>query len=192
MSLNGAEIVSMCEKLSSRFNSPAHRDDMTQEGILKCYEILAEDNDVHPAKLYREAKRRMHDYLNLDVLPVTVPAHNIARKLTRDIESGEIGNMSEAGQKWLKIILSSTTGQYDEEYGGSGKDHVEVYEAKEFAMYVRKVALDKLTTEEWEVIRMRFYGDMTQDDVANNTGRSKMWVSRQEASGMTKLRKNIL
>ena len=192
MSLTGPEIVGMCEKLANRFNSPSHRDDMVQEGVLKCYEILADDDKVHPAHLYREAKRRMHDYLNIDVLPVTVPAHNITRRLTRDIDDDEIGEMSEAGHKWLKVVLSSTSGQYNEEYGGSGKDHVERYETRDFAKHVIKTARDKLTTEELEVVKLRYFGDMTQEDVANAMGKNKMWVSRYENSAMQKLRKSVL
>jgi len=192
MSLTGPEIVGMCEKLANRFNSPSHRDDMVQEGVLKCYEILADDDKVHPAHLYREAKRRMHDYLNLDVLPVTVPAHNITRRLTRDIDDDEIGEMSEAGHKWLKVVLSSTSGQYNEEYGGSGKDHVERYETRDFAKHVIKTAREKLTTEELEVVKLRYFGDMTQEDVANAMGKNKMWVSRYENSAMQKLRKSVL
>jgi len=192
MSLTGPEIVGMCEKLANRFNSPSHRDDMVQEGVLKCYEILADDGEVHPAHLYREAKRRMHDYLNIDVLPVTVPAHNITRRLTRDIDDDEIGEMSEAGHKWLKVVLSSTSGQYNEEYGGSGKDHVERYETRDFAKHVIKTAREKLTTEELEVVKLRYFGDMTQEDVANAMGKNKMWVSRYENSAMQKLRKSVL
>ena len=192
MSLTGPEIVGMCEKLANRFNSPSHRDDMVQEGVLKCYEILADGEEVHPAHLYREAKRRMHDYLNIDVLPVTVPAHNITRRLTRDIDDDEIGEMSEAGHKWLKVVLSSASGQYNEEYGGSGKDHVERYETKDFAKHVIKTAREKLTTEELEVVKLRYFGDMTQEDVANAMGKNKMWVSRYENSAMQKLRKSVL
>ena len=192
MSLTGPEIVGMCEKLANRFNSPSHRDDMVQEGVLKCYEILEDNEEVHPAHLYREAKRRMHDYINIDVLPVAVPAHNITRRLTRDIDDDEIGEMSEAGHKWLKVVLSSTSGQYNEEYGGSGKDHVERYETRDFAKHVIKTAREKLTTEELEVVKLRYFGDMTQEDVANAMGKNKMWVSRYENSAMQKLRKSVL
>ena len=192
MSLREDQILGMCESLAWRFNSPSHVDDMIQEGVLKCYELINEDAEVHPAKLFREAKRRMHDYLNIDVLPVTVPAHNITRRLTRDIDDDEIGEMSEAGHKWLKVVLSSASGQYNEEYGGSGKDHVERYETRDFAKHVIKTAREKLTTEELEVVKLRYFGDMTQEDVANAMGKNKMWVSRYENSAMQKLRKSVL
>jgi len=192
MSLTGPEILEMCERVANRFNSPSHRDDMVQEGVLKCYEILEDNEEVHPAHLYREAKRRMHDYINIDVLPVAVPAHNITRRLTRDINDKTTGDMSETGHKWLKVILSSTSGQYSEEYGASSREHVSRYEAKELASYVIKTAREKLTAEELDVLDMRFFGDMTQDEVSNVVGKSKMWVSRQETSALKKLRKLVL
>lgn len=192
MSLTGHEILEMCERVANRFNSPSHRDDMVQEGVLKCYEILADNEEVHPAHLYREVKRRMHDYINIDVLPVAVPAHNITRRLTRDINDKTTGDMSETGHKWLKVILSSTSGQYSEEYGASSREHVARYEAKELASYVIKTAREKLTAEELDVLDMRFFGDMTQDEVSNVFGKSKMWVSRQETSALNKLRKLVL
>lgn len=192
MSLTGHEILEMCERVANRFNSPSHRDDMVQEGVLKCYEILEDNEEVHPAHLYREAKRRMHDYINIDVLPVAVPAHNITRRLTRDINDKTTGDMSETGHKWLKVILSSTSGQYSEEYGASSREHVSRHEAKELASYVIKTAREKLTAEELDVLDMRFFGDMTQDEVSNVVGKSKMWVSRQETSALKKLRKLVL
>lgn len=192
MSLTGHEILEMCERVANRFNSPPHRDDMVQEGVLKCYEILADNEDVHPAHLYREAKRRMHDYINIDVLPVAVPAHNITRRLTRDINDKTMGDMSETGHKWLKVILSSTSGQYSEEYGASSREHVSRYEAKELANYVIKIAREKLTTEELEVIEMRYFGDMTQDDISKVTGNSQSSVFRREESALRKLRKFVL
>jgi len=88
--------------------------------------------------------------------------------------------------------LSSTSGQYNEEYGGSGKDHVERYETRDFAKHVIKTAREKLTTEELEVVKLRYFGDMTQEDVANAMGKNKMWVSRYENSAMQKLRKSVL
>ena len=134
----------------------------------------------------------MHDYINIDVLPVAVPAHNITRRLTRDINDKTTGDMSETGHKWLKVILSSTSGQYSEEYGASSREHVARYEAKELASYVIKTAREKLTAEELDVLDMRFFGDMTQDEVSNVFGKSKMWVSRQETSALNKLRKLVL
>jgi len=162
------------------------------EGVLVCYEILAKEPDAHPAKLYREAKRRMHDYLNLDTQPVAIPKHNISRRLTRYIEDTETGNMTEASRDWLKAVLSSEDRPYDEDFSLSDKDHVEEYEKREYEEHVRSVALEVLSPTELCIVRLRYYEDMTQDEVAIVIGTNKMWVSRHEKTALVKLGEELL
>jgi RNA polymerase sigma factor (sigma-70 family) len=159
---------------------------------LVCYEILAKEPDAHPAKLYREANRRMHDYLNLDTQPVTIPKHNIARRLTRDLHDGESGNMSEESRDWLKLVLSSEDRPYDENFSLSERDHVEEYERKEYEGHVRSVALEVLSPTELCIIRLRYYEDMTQDEAGVALGTNKMWVSRHEKTALKKLERVLL
>ena len=192
MNIADKEIVSMCERLAYRYNSESHREDLTMEGILVCYEILANEPDAHPAKLYREAKRRMHDYLNIDTQPVTIAKHNIARRLTRDIDDGESGNMSEQSRDWLKLVLSSEDRPYDENFSLSDKDHVKEYERKEYEDHVRSVALEVLSPTELCIIRLRYYEDMTQDEAGVALGTNKMWVSRHEKAALKKLERGLL
>ena len=190
--MNSEQIVGMCEKLAYKYNSETHREDLKMEGILICYEILAKEPDAHPAKLYREAKRRMHDYLNLDTQPVTIAKHNIARRLTRDIDDGESGNMSEQSRDWLKLVLSSEDRPYDENFSLSDKDHVKEYERKEYEDHVRSVALEVLSPTELCIIRLRYYEDMTQDEAGVALGTNKMWVSRHEKAALKKLERVLL
>lgn len=186
------EIITMCERLAYKYNSVSHKEDLKMEGILICYEILAEEPEAHPAKLFREAKRRMHDYLNLDTQPVTIPKHNIARRLTRDINDDETGNMSEGSRDWLKVVLSSEDRPYDEDYGVSDRDHAAQYEKREYEDHVRSVVLETLTPSELCIIRKRYYEDMTQDEVGVSMGVSKMWVSRHERQALLKLEKLLV
>ena len=87
----------MCRKLAHKYNRPNDFDDIVSEGAIVCLELRAEDPEVHPAKLYREANRAMHDYINLSLQPVSIPKHNVARRLSHDINDEETGNMSEDG-----------------------------------------------------------------------------------------------
>ena len=137
MSLTGPEIVGMCEKLANRFNSPSHRDDMVQEGVLKCYEILADDEEVHPAHLYREAKRRMHDYLNIDVLPVAMPKSRTIRDIVRTGDSNNYSNYGEGNTEWLKSHFVSL--QVTLQRGTLlfiKRDHAQEYEDKDYQNYL--------------------------------------------------------
>lgn len=182
------QIVSMCNNLAGRYKSRNYFDDLVSEGILCCYEILAVEPDAHPAKLYREAKRVMHDYINIHNLPVTVPAHNITRRLTRDIDDDVSGNMSEGSHQWLKSVLSSENMSYSEDFGESATDHVQQYEDREYDAYVLSVAITTLNQTEWTIIKMRYYEGMTQDMVADRLNTNQKWVSRHETTAFEKLR----
>lgn len=188
MTLNENQIVIMCEKLANKFNSPDHREDMVQEGVLKCYELLAVDPETHPAKLYREAKRRMHDYLNVDTHPVTIPAHNITKRLARDVEDDYSGNLSEENFSWLRSILSSDNLPYDEDFGESDLDHAKDYEEREYHAHVLSVAVTTLSQDEWQVIHLRYYEEMTQVEVANQLKSNQVWVHRVEKAALEKLK----
>jgi len=181
------EIITMCDRLAYKYNSVSHKEDLKMEGILTCYEILAEEPEAHPAKLFREAKRRMHDYLNLDTQPVTIPNHSRSRRLTRNIEDDNSGDMSEQGYDWLKSVLSSSNVAYDEDFGMSDFDHVAAYEDKEYYTYVKGVVLETLSPTELSIINLRYYEDMTQDEVAERLGYHQTWVSRTETSALHKL-----
>lgn len=192
MNITDKEIVGMCERLAYRYNSESHREDLTMEGVLICYEILAKEPDAHPAKLYREAKRRMHDYLNLDTQPVAIPKHSRSRRLTRNINDNDAGDMSKEGYDWLKAVLGSSDVPYDEDYGISDIDHVVEYERKEYGNHVRSVVIEALSPTELCVVRLRYYEDMTQDEAGEVLGTNKMWVSRHEKAALKKLERALL
>lgn len=181
------EIVGMCERLAYKYNSEGHREDLVQEGVLKCYEILAKEPDAHPAKLYREANRRMHSYLNLETQPVFIPDHSRARRLARDIEDDDTGNMSEDGYAWLKLVLASEDIPYSEDFSLSSSDHATDYEEKEYGAHLLAVAITTLTQEEWKILKMRYWHDMTQYEVGVAMDENQKWVSRYEKSALSKL-----
>jgi RNA polymerase sigma factor (sigma-70 family) len=186
------EVISMCQRLARKYNAPQHYQDLVQEGILVCYEILDKEACTHPAKLYREANRRMHDFLNLDVLPVSVPAHNITRRLTRDADDTVIGEMSDAGVNWLKIVLQSEWVGYDEDYVESDLDTADAYEQKEYRKYMISVAKKTLSKTEWQVIKMRYFRDLPQEEVAKIMKSHQKWVSRHEKRALDKLKPLLL
>ena len=185
------EIVGMCERLAYKYNSESHREDLVQEGVLKCYEILAKEPDAHPAKLHREANRRMHSYLNLETQPVFIPDHSRARRLARDIEDDDTGNMSEDGYAWLKLVLASENIPYSEDFGVSSDDHATDYEEREYGAYLMAVAVTTLSPEEWKILKMRYWLDMTQDEVGVAVNENQKWVSRHEKSALSKLQSTL-
>lgn len=179
----------MCEGLARRYKNPNHYDDLVGEGVLQCYEILAEDPKSHPAKLYREANRRMHDYLNLDVFPVDIPASDVSRRLSRDIDAGEFGdtNWSEDGINYLRNILSSEIIPFDT--ASLFNETVEEnYEETDFYNKLNSQIELQLGEDERLLLHMKFVESMTQVDMGDFFGISQPAIVLRETKIFSKLR----
>ena len=188
--ISNEDLINMCRKLAHKYNRPNDFDDLVSEGSIVCLELRAEDPEVHPAKLYREANRAMHDYINLSLQPVSIPKHNVARRLSHDINDEETGNMSEDGANWLRNILSSEAVSY-EEFSSSIPDHAEEYEKADYENYVLTVAEQHLSLEEWRILRLRFWEDMSQQEVADAISSTQRQVSRIEFKALETLCNNL-
>ena len=190
--MNHAEIDKMCTRLSYRYNRPSHREDLAQEGMLKCYEILSEEPDAHPAKLYRAAKDRMHEYINVDILAVKVPTHNQTRALIWDLSLEKQGTMSEEGNSRLKQALSGSNTAYEEGDIASDLDQAQDYEEKDYASYMYATALEKLTRKEFHIIKLGYYEDMSQEEVGEALSMTHQYVSLVEITALSKLKTSFL
>jgi len=182
-------IMMMCEGLARRYKNPNHYDDLVGEGVLQCYEILAEDPKSHPAKLYREANRRMHDYLNLDVFPVDIPASDVSRRLSRDIDTEEFGDhtWSEDGINYLRNILSSEIIPFDT--ASLFNETVEEnYEETDFYNKLNTQIELQLDEDERLLLHMKFVENMTQVDMGDFFGISQPAIVLRETKVFSKLR----
>ncbi len=182
-------IMMMCEGLARRYKNPNHYDDLVGEGLLQCYEILTEDPKPHPAKLYREANRRMHDYLNLDVFPVAIPASDVSRRLSRDIDADEFGdtNWSEDGINYLRNILSSEIIPFDT--ASLFNETVEEnYEETDFYNKLNTQIELQLGEDERLLLHMKFVENMTQVDMGDFFGISQPAIVLRETKIFSKLR----
>ena len=190
--MNHAEIDKMCTRLSYRYNRPSHREDLAQEGMLKCYEILSEEPDAHPAKLYRAVKDRMHEFVHVDTLAVKVPTHSQTRSLIRNIDDKQHGNMSEAGNMRLKIALTTESVLYEEGEIASNLDQAKEYEDKDYENYIYATALENLTRKEFHVIKLKYYEGMSQEEVSEALNISQSSVSNFEITALSKLEHCLL
>ena len=188
--ISNEDLINMCRKLAHKYNRPNDFDDIVSEGAIVCLELRAEDPEVHPAKLYREANRAMHDYINLSLQPVTIPKHNVARRLSHDINDEETGNMSEDGANWLRSILSSEAVSY-EEFSSSIPDHAEEYEKLDYENHILNLAEQHLSMEEWQILKLRFWEDYTLQEVADVLGKAKSSVEYIEKRGFEKICNNL-
>jgi len=182
-------IVTMCERLARKFNQPQHYDDMVCEGILKVLEMLSHNKEEHPANLYREAKRRMHDYINFDCHGLTVPASDAARAVVRGNDVSDREDYSEHGLEVLKTALKSEWGGYDDDMTeGNIPNGEEAIINKNTADVVTNSIMSCLDNEEAQVIVLRYFEDATQDEVSVMFGTSRQAISLKEKKALRKLR----
>jgi RNA polymerase sigma factor (sigma-70 family) len=98
--------------------------------------------------------------------------------------------MSEDGANWLRNILSSEAVSY-EEFSSSIPDHAEEYEKADYENYVLTVAEQHLSLEEWRILRLRFWEDMSQQEVADAISSTQRQVSRVESKALETLCNNL-
>ena len=183
------EIVTMCERLSRKFNRPQHYDDMVSEGILKVYELLDKDPETHPANLYREAKRRMHDYINFDCNGLSVPPSNTARGLSRNNEVVQGSSWSEAATENLRAALQADWGEYDDDItDGNHATPEEILIDKQTNQVLTNIINKVLTEDEAELVILRYFEDATQEEVADLFGLTRQSVSLREKKALRKIK----
>lgn len=183
------EVVRMCEKLSYKYKSQC-REDLLQEGLLAAYEVLSDESDAHPAKVYRAANRAMWDYLNFGSLPVSIPITRASRAAMRGGELDPTQTYSQEGEEALREAVECVSVEYDDTEM-SVPDHAEAYEKLEHEAYVASKVVTVLKGVDLDVIKLRYYHDMTQDEVGKALGMSKQAVSRRETSALEKLKRKL-
>jgi RNA polymerase sigma factor (sigma-70 family) len=187
--MNQKEIVIMCEKLANKYKRPQHFQDLVQEGVLVCHEILAQDPNPHDAQLWREANRRMRDYLNLDLHPLSVPNSDAARAISRGKQPSST-NHSEENLDWLEYILSGDVVEIDE-FMAYSPDHADEYEKKDYEAYIMSVAVTCLDLKELKVLKERYYEGKSQEELGHEFGVDKATVSRWEDGLLRKIRESL-
>lgn len=188
--MNTEEMMKMCDKLSYKYKTTQMRQDLVQEGVLACLEVLAVEDSPHPAKLYRAADKAMWDYLNFSGLPVTMPITGASRSAMKGEELDDTQTYSDDGVEALREAVASTSVQYDDA-DISVPDHAEEYERIEYDAYVASKVVTVLSKDELEIIKLRYYADMSQEEVASVIGVSQKTVSRREEAALKKLKKHL-
>ena len=176
------EIVLMCQKLATRYRQYHIVEDLVSEGVLAVYERLADKPDEYPASLYRRANKAMYDYINIKNKPVSIPSTRTAEAISKGKEY-EGQTYSDGGKKVLEDALNSTIVEFDGGFMFSVQDCSESYERTD---YLHK-ATGKLDQKEKDVIKMRYYKDMTQEDVAHLYGVSQQSVALWEEVALKKM-----
>jgi len=116
----------------------------------------------------------------------------------RKIEKGGVAlaNLSKGddGEPIDSALLywAEAEGRDDEDFSVCDKDHALDFENKEYYAHVKSVLSKTLSETELCVIKMRYYADMTQDEVGDVLGVHQSWVSRHENTALRKLGSELM
>jgi len=187
--MSDQEILKLCQTLARKYKSPQHYDDLVSEGLLVCYEILSQDSNANPAQMWRESNRRMRDYLNLDLHPLSVPNSDAARAISRG-QGPSNTNHSEENLDWLKYILSSDVVEVDE-FMAYTPDHAGLHEKLDYEAYVMSVAVTTLDQRELHILHEVYYNDKDQDELSDELEVSGSTISRWKDGILHKLRNTL-
>ena len=146
----------------------------------------------HPAELYRAAQKRAYDYVNFDPHGLTIPASDTARSVSRKGEAGESSSWSDEAVDHLTMVLHSEWGEYDDEMvDGDYKNPEELLMEKQERSALIETLCDVLSEEEMKIIRLRYFEDMTLDEVSEEFSLSIKGVQLKEKAALAKLKKRL-
>jgi RNA polymerase sigma factor (sigma-70 family) len=192
MSLNEKEINRMCEKMSWRLSMPNNRQDVKQEGLLAVYDLISKSTkELHPAELYRAAKKSMFTYNNMSTLPVSMPDSRDVQEIVRSGKVSKYNHLSEANVEWTLNIVKANHTPFDDTVMQSDADQAKDLEDKNYAEYILSTALTSLTRTEYHVIKLKYYDDQTTEDIAKGLGISQQYVSILEKNALLTLRTEL-
>lgn len=189
-----ADFSSLCKSLARRYRNTQQFDDLVSEGVLACYETLAEGKTA-PADFTGAARRAMHDYINVKTKAVSIPtshgSYTVSHAMSKDKVIDSVEGITEATLLSLTQAMSNLTESATEDTAFT-VDHAILYEQTDYYQHIMLVAKETLSTEEMKVLKLRYFGDMTQDEVAEHMKISQKLVSRQEISALAKLKKRLV
>jgi RNA polymerase sigma factor (sigma-70 family) len=189
-----ADFSSLCKSLARRYRNTQQFDDLVSEGVLACYEALAEGKNA-PSDFTGAARRAMNDYINVKTKAVSIPtggnAKAVSKAMSSDTELDTMNGMSDGTLLSFVQAMSNLTESVTDDTAFT-VDHAILFEEKEYQTYVMSVAKKILSAEEMNIIQLRYFKDMTQDEVAEHTKSNQRTVSRHELSALERLKRKLV
>jgi len=110
----------------------------------------------------------------------------LSQKLMRTPTLQEIGNFLEIDEYLVVEALNSVNTLVD-------IDNIQINDTvDEYSNILLREQLNKLSSEELDIITKRYMNDMTQTEVANLLGMTQVQVSRKEHKVLEKLKKQLI
>jgi|DEB0MinimDraft_10_1074344.scaffolds.fasta_scaffold32761_2 RNA polymerase sigma factor (sigma-70 family) len=177
--MNNDDIIKMCRSLARKYNDPQEYDDLVSEGVIKCLELRAEGK-TNGAILHKSAAVAMNEYYNIKRAIVHVPVQGKAKSMTAD---DDVDGWTATA---LQQALYGDSVEY-EEYMSQVPSTEDLYEHKEWLAYVQSLAVSNLNADDWKLMKMRFWEDMTQQEVSEVLQISRQAVTKREKAVLSKL-----
>lgn len=188
------DFSSLCKSLARRYRNTQQFDDLVSEGVLACYEVLAEGKTA-PADFTGAARKAMHDYINVKTKAVSIPtgwnAYAVSKAMASNSEANGVTGMSEETLLSFVQAMSNATESATDDTAFTA-DHAILFEEREYHSHVLLVAKKTLSATEMKILELRYFNDMTQHDVAERMKMNQKLVSRQEISALNKLKRQLV
>lgn len=185
------DITRMCRSIAYKYRNYNEYEDLVSEGVLAVLEYLEKDPMALTQRLYRVANGRMHDYLNIDSLPVTVPASDVARTIARDNDAEIDLSYSPETVEYLRSIFKADRVEGNYENGNVDISAEEAYLEKERLMEFNQMLRDLLTPDQNLLLYMRYVEGMSQEECAGFFGLDRTGVAKREARVISKLKEAV-
>lgn len=189
-----ADFTTLCKSLARRYRNTQQFDDLVSEGVLACYEALTEGKTT-PSDFTGAARRAMNDYINVKTKAVSIPlshtSYTVSYAMSKDKEVASMNGVSEGTLFSLVQAMSNLTENVTDDTAFT-VDHAVLFEEKEYQAYVMSVAKETLSAEEMNIIQLRYFKDMTQDEVAEHMKSNQKTVSRQEISALGRIKRKLV
>jgi RNA polymerase sigma factor (sigma-70 family) len=186
------EYIKVVKKVAKKYANNGNSDDLYQEGVLVCLELLEKDPETSEATLYREVNRRMHDFVTFGSSGVYIPPSDTARAASRGQETIQHTSYSESGLQALRAILEAEWGIYDDEATPSEwKTGEEILSDKERDQALHQAINSVVSDDDKQILLCRFVNGMTQKETSALLGISQQAVNKREKRVLEALKKRI-
>jgi RNA polymerase sigma factor (sigma-70 family) len=188
--LTDTDLLKICKTLAKRYRNQDQYEDLVSEGLLACYECREGGKNLK-ADYVGAARRAMNDYINIKSKAVSIPnswtSRTVSRVMSNDEDLKKLDGVTGGTFMALMQAMGNDTETLTPNVAFT-KDVAEDYEEREYNAHVMSVAVTTLDQDEWQVVRLRYYEELTQADVADLMQATQMWVSRTEKRALGKLR----
>lgn len=177
--MNNDDIIKMCRSLARKYNDPQEYNDLVSEGVICVLDLMAKGEN-RKSVLYKSAAVVMNEYYNIKRSPVYVPVQGKAKGMSAD---DDVDGWTATA---LQQALYGEAVEY-EEYMSQYPSTEDLYEHKEWLAFVAALAISNLREDEWQIVKMRFWEDMKQEEVAKVLQISQQGAAKREKIALDKL-----